>query len=130
MGKELAFSPVTEFVRVKNDFLDFLKIRGKIYKHRRKSVDLIRDCEIEMTTLTELPIRDYQTLSEQELFDRITEAKAKLGKEVLVLGHNYQRDEVIVHADLRGDSLLLAKYAAELSEFPTVVFCGDRKSVV
>ncbi len=78
----------------------------------------------QMTTLTELPITDYQTLSEQELFDRITEAKAKLGNQVLVLGHNYQRDEVIVHADLRGDSLLLAKYAAERSEFPTVVFCG------
>jgi quinolinate synthase len=77
-----------------------------------------------MATITELPITDYQALSEGELFDRITDAKARLGRKVLVLGHNYQRDEVIVHADLRGDSLLLAKYAAERSEFPIVIFCG------
>jgi quinolinate synthase len=77
-----------------------------------------------MATITELPITDYQALSGGELFNRIAEAKARLERKVLVLGHNYQRDEVIVHADLRGDSLLLAKYAAERSEFPIVVFCG------
>ena len=77
-----------------------------------------------LSTFTELPISDYQTLPEAELFDRITAAKRKLGKNVLVLGHNYQRDEVIVHADYRGDSLLLAKYAAEKEEYPHVVFCG------
>jgi quinolinate synthase len=77
-----------------------------------------------MATITELPITDYQAISEGELFDRIAEAKARLDRKVLVLGHNYQRDEVIVHADLRGDSLLLAKYAAERSEFPIVIFCG------
>ncbi len=79
---------------------------------------------IVMTTLTALPISDYQALAEQELRVRIARAKARLGKQVLILGHNYQRDEVIAHADLRGDSLLLARYAAERFEFPTVVFCG------
>ncbi len=77
-----------------------------------------------LSTFTELPITDYQTLPESELFDRIAAAKRKLGKQVLMLGHNYQRDEVIVHADFRGDSLLLAKYAAEKEEYPHVVFCG------
>ncbi len=77
-----------------------------------------------LSTLTELPISDYQTLPETELYDRIVAAKRKLGKKVLILGHNYQRDEVIVHADFRGDSLLLAKYAAEKEEYPYVVFCG------
>ncbi|MDH5587751.1 MAG: quinolinate synthase NadA, partial [Nitrospirota bacterium] len=72
----------------------------------------------------ELPIADYQDLPAEELFERIVEAKKSLGDQVLVLGHNYQRDEVIVHADLRGDSLLLSKLAAERSEFPHVVFCG------
>ena len=42
----------------------------------------------------------------------------------MILGHNYQRDEVIEHADFRGDSLLLSKLAAERSERPYVVFCG------
>ncbi len=72
----------------------------------------------------ELPIADYQTLSNDELYERTVSAKKRLGDEVLVLGHNYQRDEVIVHADLRGDSLLLAKQSAERSEYPNIVFCG------
>ena len=70
------------------------------------------------------PIADYQTMSDEELFDRITSAKRTLGLQVMVLGHNYQRDEVIEHADFRGDSLLLSKLAAERSDRPYVVFCG------
>ena len=77
-----------------------------------------------LSTITERPIADYQSLQETELFERITEAKRRLGRDVLLLGHNYQRDDVIVHADFRGDSLLLAKYAAEHPEHPYVVFCG------
>ncbi len=72
----------------------------------------------------ELPISDYEDLSPEELFDRTIAAKKALGDQVLMLGHNYQRDEVIVHADLRGDSLLLSKLAAERSQHPYVVFCG------
>ena len=72
----------------------------------------------------ELPITDYQGCSNEELFERTRAAKKSLGDQVLILGHNYQRDEVIVHADLRGDSLLLSKWAAERSEHPYVVFCG------
>ncbi len=70
------------------------------------------------------PITDYLGLPEQELFDRTVAAKQALGDQVMVLGHNYQRDEVIRHADFRGDSLLLAKLAAERSERPYIVFCG------
>ncbi len=79
-----------------------------------------------MNTIEEvtLPITDYQDRPDDELFERIVAAKKTLGNQVLILGHNYQRDEVIVHADLRGDSLLLSKLAAERSEFPNVVFCG------
>ena len=69
-------------------------------------------------------IGDYQTLTPAELSERIALAKRALGDRVMVLGHNYQRDEVIEHADFRGDSLLLAKLAAEHSERPNVVFCG------
>ncbi len=70
------------------------------------------------------PIAEYQTLSAEELFARTIAAKRALGDQVMVLGHNYQRDEVIEHADFRGDSLLLAKQAAEHAERPYVVFCG------
>ncbi|HET8580506.1 MAG TPA: quinolinate synthase NadA [Nitrospiraceae bacterium] len=76
------------------------------------------------TGSVQLPITDYRALPREELFTRTTVAKRALGEQVLVLGHNYQRDEVIEHADFRGDSLLLAKLAAERSERPYVVFCG------
>src|SRR5436309_5029323 len=79
-----------------------------------------------MQTLSTLPkpITDYQQLSGEELFRRTVEAKRVLGDRVMILGHNYQRDEVIEHADFRGDSLLLSKLAAERSERPYIVFCG------
>lgn len=70
------------------------------------------------------PITEYQALTPGELCARIEAAKRALGDRVMVLGHNYQRDEVIEHADFRGDSLLLAKLAAERSERPYIVFCG------
>ena len=70
------------------------------------------------------PITDYESVPVEELFARTRAAKKALGDRVLILGHNYQRDEVIVHADLRGDSLLLSKLAAERSQHPYVVFCG------
>ena len=70
------------------------------------------------------PITEYQALSPEELFRRMVSAKQVLGERVMILGHNYQRDEVIQHADFRGDSLLLAKLAAERSERPYIVFCG------
>ena len=84
----------------------------------------IKEEIVNASLLNELPISDYQDCSAEELFERIVAAKKRLGNQVLILGHNYQRDDVIVHADLRGDSLLLSKLAAERSEFPHVVFCG------
>jgi len=70
------------------------------------------------------PVVDYQALTPDELFARTAAAKRALGDRVMVLGHNYQRDEVIEHADFRGDSLMLSKLAAERSERPYIVFCG------
>ncbi len=72
----------------------------------------------------ERPVSQYQGLSPRELYERTVAAKEALGDRVLILGHNYQRDEVIEHADFRGDSLLLAKEAAARSDRPYVVFCG------
>src|SRR5438093_10967544 len=72
----------------------------------------------------QLHLADYLSLPSHELVARTAAAKRALGDQVMVLGHNYQRDEVIEHADYRGDSLLLSKLAAERSERPYVVFCG------
>jgi quinolinate synthase len=80
-----------------------------------------------MTTLKEAPkfeLQPYKSLSNEELDARITAVKQQLGKELLILGHHYQQDEVIAHADLRGDSYKLSQLAAESSDCRTIVFCG------
>ncbi len=71
-----------------------------------------------------LPFAPYRELSNQELCDRITAAKQKLGPSLLILGHHYQQDEVIAHADLTGDSYQLSKLAAESPDCRYIVFCG------
>jgi len=58
------------------------------------------------------------------LVDRATAAKAALGDELFVLGHHYQRDEVIQFADVTGDSFKLAQQAAARRQSPYIVFCG------
>jgi quinolinate synthase len=70
-----------------------------------------------------LPTR-YTELTERELFDRIQKAKSKLGSRLVILGHHYQRDEIIVHADYRGDSYKLAKDAGAHPDADFIVFCG------
>jgi quinolinate synthase len=57
------------------------------------------------------------------LVERARAARAALGDEVFVLGHHYQRDEVIAFADTRGDSYKLARDAAD-SGTPSIIFCG------
>jgi len=58
-----------------------------------------------------------------ELVARALAAKAALGDQVMILGHHYQRDEVIQFADHRGDSFTLARNAADAAA-PYVIFCG------
>ncbi|KAF2416110.1 quinolinate synthase NadA [Microbacterium sp. B35-30] len=71
----------------------------------------------------ELP-REYREASEAELADRVRAAKATLGDRVVVLGHFYQREEVVVHADYVGDSFQLANAALEHPDAEAIVFCG------
>jgi len=70
------------------------------------------------------PIEDYLALGEEGLYGRLVEAKRALGDRVVVLGHHYQRDDVICHADLTGDSFKLAEMAARRPEAEYIVFCG------
>jgi quinolinate synthase len=67
---------------------------------------------------------DLPAASAPDLVERARAAKAKLGDELFVLGHHYQRDEVIAFADVTGDSYKLAQQAAARPESPYIVFCG------
>jgi quinolinate synthase len=66
----------------------------------------------------------YLRLSDDEMDARIAAAKRTLGSRVVILGHHYQRDEVIKFADFTGDSLKLARAAATKHEAEFIVFCG------
>jgi quinolinate synthase len=62
--------------------------------------------------------------SDLDLIERARTAKTKLGERVFVLGHHYQRDEVIEFADVTGDSFKLARDAAARPQAEYIVFCG------
>jgi len=65
----------------------------------------------------------YLLVPDTTLDERIAAAKTKLGKDVVILGHHYQRDEVVKFADFRGDSLKLSQQAAQ-TDGKYIVFCG------
>ncbi len=67
---------------------------------------------------------DYAGMSEGHVLSLIQGAKEALGKDLVILGHHYQRDEVIRFADHRGDSLELSRAAAAERDAKYIVFCG------
>ena len=67
---------------------------------------------------------DYTAASPDDLAARIAAAKAALGDRLFILGHHYQRDEVMRWADARGDSFRLSVLAQEHPEADYIVFCG------
>lgn len=74
-------------------------------------------------TQGELP-QEYRDASAEELAERIRNAKGRLGDRVMVLGHFYQRDEVVQFADFVGDSFQLANAAKAHRDAEAIVFCG------
>ena len=71
------------------------------------------------------PLPDRYTLASADELDAwIADAKRELGDRLLILGHHYQRDEVIKWADARGDSFKLARFAADNDRATDIVFCG------
>jgi quinolinate synthase len=66
----------------------------------------------------------YLALSDQEMDARIAAARRSLGSRLVILGHHYQRDEVIKFADYTGDSFRLARQVAMRPEADYIVFCG------
>ena len=68
-------------------------------------------------------LENYLSLPDHSMDERIAKARATLGGRVILLGHHYQRDEVIRFADFTGDSYKLSKVAAE-TDADYIVFCG------
>ncbi|MDZ7338245.1 MAG: quinolinate synthase NadA [candidate division KSB1 bacterium] len=66
----------------------------------------------------------YEELDSEQLVGRIKELKGRLGQDLLLLAHYYQRDEIVALADFVGDSYALAKRAAEHHTARFIVFCG------
>ncbi len=71
----------------------------------------------------QLPVA-YQRMDEEELHERIRVAKRTLGDRLVILGHFYQRDEVVQYADFVGDSFQLANAALTRPDAESIVFCG------
>ncbi|MCS6873278.1 MAG: quinolinate synthase NadA [Pyrinomonadaceae bacterium] len=69
------------------------------------------------------PIEAYLVMSDDEIQERIRRSHDALGSKVIILGHHYQRDDVICHADVTGDSYQLS-VAASRSKAEFIVFCG------
>jgi len=71
----------------------------------------------------EIP-REYWELEAEELKARVFGARQALGERAIILGHHYQREDIIQFADYRGDSLKLSQWAARHGEAEFIVFCG------
>ncbi len=70
-----------------------------------------------------LSLQELYDLPENEVIERIISLRKSLGDQLLILGHHYQREEVIAFADITGDSLKLAQEAAKTTA-PFIIFCG------
>src|SRR5258705_2200828 len=75
-----------------------------------------------------MPVRTlpepYLALDDEVLDERIGAARGALGGRAVILAHHYQRDDVIAHADITGDSLKLARLGAARTDAEFLVFCG------
>ena len=97
---------------------------GKACDADRSLEDLLYRTEMSQRPgASQLP-REYVGRPEEEINQRIAESRRKLGDQLVILGHHYQRDEIIQYADYRGDSLKLAQLAASHPEAGFIVFCG------
>jgi quinolinate synthase len=101
-------------------------LRAGSWKLETGNLDIKLLTDVEKASIGErqpLPEK-YLRLSDDEMDARIAAAKKALGDRVVILGHHYQRDEVIKFADYIGDSLKLARAAASRGKAEFIVFCG------
>ena len=87
-------------------------------------ISLLEEAPVaDAASLETCSLENYLALPDHTMDDRIAAARQKLGTDVLLLGHHYQRDEVIRFADATGDSYKLSKIAAQ-TEAKYIIFCG------
>jgi quinolinate synthase len=70
------------------------------------------------------PFAAYRGLDDALLAERIEAVRRRMGPRLVILGHHYQQDGVIAHADFQGDSYQLSKSAAERADCEAIAFCG------
>tara|TARA_B100000925_G_scaffold69155_2_gene47726 strand:+ start:8517 stop:9767 length:1251 start_codon:yes stop_codon:yes gene_type:complete len=92
-----------------------LKLVGGLEHTIRMSVSLAM-CAVDFSSTSMSP-------EDVAIAERIAELKQQLGEDLLILGHHYQRDSIVMHADFLGDSFMLSQKAAE-SDAKYIVFCG------
>ena len=92
-----------------------LKLVGGLEVTIRMSVSLAM-CAVDFSSTSMSP-------EDVAIAERIAELKQQLGDDLLILGHHYQRDSIVMHADFLGDSFMLSQKAAE-SDAKYIVFCG------
>ncbi|MGC9292332.1 MAG: quinolinate synthase NadA [Acidobacteriaceae bacterium] len=84
---------------------------------------LIEEEAVTARTRSSCALDDYLAMPDHSMDERIASARAKLGKLAVILGHHYQRDEIIRFADHTGDSYKLSRVASE-SDARYIIFCG------
>jgi quinolinate synthase len=87
------------------------------------AVELLRRYGVRQPKQSAVP-RDYFTMPQDERAERTWAARRHLGDRLVVLGHHYQRDEVVQFADFRGDSFKLSQQAASRTDAEMILFCG------
>jgi quinolinate synthase len=87
-------------------------------------IPLLTDYEKQHLAERQALPEQYLGLSDEEMMRRIAAARAALADRLVILGHHYQRDEVIRFADYTGDSFRLARQVAQRPEADFIVFCG------
>src|SRR5215212_1570286 len=108
---------------------DFAKLftksrQGKAPIPMGSIIPLLTDFEKEHISERQALPEKYLGLSDAEMEARIAAARQKLGHKLVILGHHYQRDEVIKFADYTGDSFRLARQIASRPDADYIVFCG------
>src|SRR6187397_1244847 len=109
--------------------LDFAKSFTKSRAMRMRTemssiIPLLTEYEKQNLSERQVLPEKYLGLSDAEMSARIAAARATLGSRLVILGHHYQRDEVIRFADYTGDSFRLARQIANRPEADYIVFCG------
>ncbi len=97
--------------------------------HLERRIELVNDTEHVVHAGRQVPVQaripeSYLRMSAEEIDRRIVEARKTLGSQAVILGHHYQRSELIRQADFRGDSFKLSQLAATRPESEFIIFCG------